>query len=93
VRGGLWGLQVPPDRAKAVALQIALVEAHAPGDSAAVERAIAYLVANFKVSAEEVARGRSLVAPYMAKLKRRAAPGSFDFSRTIFPDDGSHCER
>lgn len=93
VRGGHWGLKVAPDRPKAVALQIALAQARAPGDEGAVEKAIANLVANFQVSPEDVAKGRSIAQPFAAKLKQRAAPGSFDFSRAIFADDGSHCER
>lgn len=93
VRGGHWGLKVAPDRPKAVALQIALAQLQAPGDVAAVEKAVASFAANFKVSPEDVAKGRSIAEPFAVKLKQRGASASFDFSRTIFPDDGSHCER
>ena len=93
VRGGHWGLKVSPDRPKAVALQIALARVQSPGDEAAVEKAIASLAANFQLPPEDVAKGRSLAEPFTARLQQRAAPGSFDFSRTLFADDGSHCER
>ena len=92
VRGGHWGLKVAPDRAKAVALQAALAEARAPGDEAAVERAIAHLVTNFQVTPDEVARGRAMAAPFAARLKARSTPASFAFDGT-FRDDPGFCER
>lgn len=93
VRGGHWGLKVAPDRAKAVALQIALAQARAPGDAAAVEKAIAHLVTNFQVTPEEAARGRALAPQFFGRLKERFTAGAFAFEEGTFRDDPAFCER
>jgi hypothetical protein len=94
INGMSLGLEIPLDRVKGVAYYLALMRTATPEESARLQRAVDYAVQKENLSADDLARARTLAEPLAAALLRRHAPGSVEFSGGTFAgDNGSHCEK
>jgi hypothetical protein len=94
ITGTNLGLEIPVDRVKGLAYYIALTRTGTPEEVARIQRSIDYTMRKENLSAEDLARARTLAEPLAAALLQRSAPGSVDFTGgTYGADNGSHCER